>query len=168
VDRSAQLAMVDLNVRVVTDLSLSFLDSLQRHRGGILNVASVLGFMPGPGMTVYHATKAYVLAFSEGLHEELKARDIRVTVLCPGPVDTEFQVRGEGYLPRRFIRPVSRVARMGYEGLMQGRHLVVPGRDNKVLSFLPRLLPRRVVLSMIARSQRKQFEVGPGQPTSTE
>jgi len=167
-DRNAQLGMIDLNVRVVTDLSLRFLDSLQRHRGGILNVSSVLGFMPGPGMTVYHATKAYVLAFSEGLHEELKARGIRVTVLCPGPVDTEFQVRGEGYLPRRFVRPVGRVARAGYEGLMQGHRLVVPGKDNKVLSFLPRVLPRSVVLSMIGRSQRKQADVRPEQTTSTE
>jgi uncharacterized protein len=157
-DRNAQLAMIDLNVRVVTDLSLRFIDSLERHRGGILNVASVLGFMSGPGMAVYHATKAYVIAFTEALHEELKAKGVRVTALCPGPVDTEFQVRAEGYLPRRLLRPVSKIAREGYEGLMLGRRIVVPGRDNKVFSFLPRLLPRRGILAMIGASQRTHVE----------
>ena len=64
-----------------------------RHRGGILNVASVASFMPGPGMAVYHATKAYVLSFSEALHRELAAEGVRVTALCPGPVETEFMAR---------------------------------------------------------------------------
>ena len=70
-DREEQLAMIDLNVRALTDLSLAFIDSLARHRGGILNVASVAGFLPGPGMAVYYATKAYVLSFSDALHYEL-------------------------------------------------------------------------------------------------
>ena len=85
--------MIDLNVRALTDLSLSFVDSLARHRGGILNVASVAGFLPGPGSAVYYAGKAFVLSFSEALHRELAPRGIRVTCLCPGPVATEFQAR---------------------------------------------------------------------------
>ena len=85
--------MIDLNLRALTELSLSFIDSLARHRGGILNVASVAGFMPGPGSAVYYAGKAFVLSFSEALHCELKPRGIRVTCLCPGPVATEFQAR---------------------------------------------------------------------------
>ena len=76
-DRGEQLAMIDLNVRVLTDLSLRFVDSLARHRGGILNVASVASFLPGPGMAVYHATKAYVLSFSEALHRELGGQGVR-------------------------------------------------------------------------------------------
>jgi len=83
-DRTEQLAMIDLNVRALTDLSLAFIDSLKRRRGGILNVASVAGFMPGPGMAVYYATKAYVLSFTEALHHELKGAGVRVTALCPG------------------------------------------------------------------------------------
>src|SRR5262249_58643135 len=67
-DRNEQLSMIDLNVRVLTDLSLRFIDSMARNRGGILNVASVSSFMPGPRMAVYHATKAYVLSFSEALN----------------------------------------------------------------------------------------------------
>ena len=89
-DRAEQLAMIDVNVRALTELSLAFVDSLARHRGGMLNVGSMAGFLPGPGMAVYYATKAYVLSFSEALHSELKARGVRVTVLCPGPVPTEF------------------------------------------------------------------------------
>ena len=77
--------MIDLNVRVLTKLSLAFVDSLVRHHGGLLNVGSMAGFLPGPGMAVYYATKAYVLSFSEALHSELRPRGIRVSVLCPGP-----------------------------------------------------------------------------------
>src|SRR5438045_9552257 len=85
--------MIDLNVRVLTDLSLAFVESLARHRGGILNVASVAAFLPGPGMAVYYASKAYVLSFSEALNRELADRGVRVTTLCPGPVPPEFQAR---------------------------------------------------------------------------
>ena len=92
-DRNAQLAMIDLNVRALTELSLAFTDSLARHRGGILNVASLAAFLPGPGMAVYYASKAYVLSFSEALHHELAGLGVRVTALCPGPVATGFQAR---------------------------------------------------------------------------
>ena len=107
-DRAEQLAMIDLNARTLTDLSLRFVDSLARHRGGILNVASVASFMPGPGLAVYYATKAYVLSFSEALHHELEPKGIRVTALCPGPVATEFQAAPE--CPRD-ISPRSSTAR---------------------------------------------------------
>ena len=85
--------MIDLNIGVLTELSLAFVDTLGRLRGGILNVSSVAAFLPGPGMAVYYATKAYVLSFSEALNHELMRRGVRVTVLCPGPVPTEFQSR---------------------------------------------------------------------------
>jgi short-subunit dehydrogenase len=83
-DRADQMAMLDLNVRALTDLSLRFIESLGRHRGGILNVASVAAFLPGPGMALYHATKAYVVSLSEALHVELAARNPRHG-LVPGP-----------------------------------------------------------------------------------
>ena len=162
-DRAEQLAMIDLNVRVLTDLSLRFIDSLAHHRGGILNVASVASFLPGPGMAVYHATKAYVLSFSEALHRELKSKGVRVTVLCPGPVETEFQVRAgipESYFPRMLARSAERVAREGYDGFMRGRRLVVPGTENKVLTLLPRLLPRALVLKMARVGMRDRPKSG--------
>ena len=152
-DRAQQLAMIDLNVRVLTELSLRFVESLARHQGGILNVASVASFMPGPGMAVYHATKAYVLSFSEALHRELGGQGVRVTALCPGPVETEFMARAgipENYFPHFLSRSAERVAQEGYDGLMRGRRVVIPGSDNKVAAWLARLLPRRLVLWVAA------------------
>ena len=92
-DRAEQLAMLDLNVRALTDLSLRWIDGIVKHKGGILNVASVAGFLPGPGMAVYYASKSYVLSFTEALARELAPQGVRVTALCPGPVQTEFQKR---------------------------------------------------------------------------
>lgn len=156
-DRAEQLAMIDLNVRALTDLSLAFIDSLKRHRGGLLNVASIAAFMPGPGMAVYYATKAYVLSFSEALHRELKPKGVRVTVLCPGPVPTEFQARagmsGDAF-PRLLTRSAERVARDGYRGLMQGRRVVVPGSPNRAVTTMIRFTPHRILLELIARQQK--------------
>ncbi len=153
-DRAEQLAMIDLNARALTDLSLRFVDSLTRHRGGILNVASIASFMPGPGLAVYYATKAYVLSFSEALHHELKPKGVRVTALCPGPVATEFQTRAgmpKEYFPSILDRSVERVARDGYDGLMAGKRVVIPGFPNRVVAFLPRLAPRGMVLAVMNR-----------------
>ena len=153
-DRDQQLAMIDLNVRALTDLSLRWVDSVIRHRGGILNVASIAGFMPGPGMAVYHASKAYVLSFTEALHSELKASGARVCALCPGPVETEFVNRAgipHDYFPRFLRRSTVRVAREGYAGFMGGRRVIVPGVANRVVSWLPRLMPRALMLAMIER-----------------
>jgi uncharacterized protein len=150
-DRAAQLAMIDLNARALTDFSLAFVDSLERRRGGILNVASVASFLPGPGMAVYYATKAYVLSFSEALHQELKARGIRVTVLCPGPVPTEFQARAGitgNPFPPLLTRSAERVARDGYRGLKQGRRVVVPGTANRIVTLVTPLMPRNILLKI--------------------
>lgn len=157
-DRVEQLAMIDLNVRALTDLSLRFIESVARHRGGILNVASVASFLPGPGMAVYHATKAYVLSFSEALHRELAPKGVRVTALCPGPVETEFQARAgipKSYFPRMLSRSVERVAQQGYDGFMRGKRVVIPGTENKLATFLPRLLPRGMVLNLVRSSRGK-------------
>ena len=156
-DRAEQLAMIDLNARALTDLSLRFIESLARHRGGILNVASVAGFMPGPGLAVYYATKAYVLSFSEALHHELKPQGVRVTALCPGPVATGFQTRAgmpSGYFPSMLDRSAERVAREGYDGLMAGRRVVIPGFANRVAAFLPRFAPRGMVLAVMSRFRK--------------
>jgi short-subunit dehydrogenase len=159
-DRNEQLAMIDLNMRALTELSLAFVDSLARHRGGILNVGSVAGFLPGPGMAVYYATKAYVLSFSEALHSELKARGVRVSVLCPGPVPTEFAVRagvkGRSLAPDFLSQSAEDVAEAGYRGLMQGRRTIIPGLLNKLLVLLIKLFPRRLVMAVVDRRQSRR------------
>jgi uncharacterized protein len=165
-DQAEQLAMIDLNIRSLTELSLAFADTLARLRGGLLNVSSVAGFIPGPGMAVYYASKAYVLSFSEALHHELARRGVRVTVLCPGPVPTEFQARAgipripfpRTGMPRvvgsnALTCTAEEVAEAGYEGLMRGRRVVVPGLANKAVTTMARLLPRRLVLEAVAHSQ---------------
>jgi short-subunit dehydrogenase len=159
-DRNEQLAMIDLNIRVLTDLSLAFVDALARTRGGVLNVASVAGFLPGPGMAVYYASKAYVLSFSEALYRELSPRGIRVTCLCPGPVETEFAVRAgaiERGPPGLLAVTAARVAEEGYRGLMHGERTVVPGLANKIVTFLPRIIPRALQLEILAARQRRRM-----------
>jgi uncharacterized protein len=155
-DRVEQVAMVDVNVRALTDLSLRFVEQLARHRGGILNVASLAGFMPGPRMAVYYATKAYVLSFSEALFCELAPRGVRVTTLCPGPVPTEFQKRA-GIVPgldsRVLNLPAATVALAGYRGLMAGKRLVLPGVGMKVIPFMLRFVPRGLLVSLVGRVQ---------------
>jgi short-subunit dehydrogenase len=158
-DRAEQLAIIDVNVRALTDLSLAFVGSLERHRGGILNVASVASFLSGPNMAVYYATKAYVLSFSEALHSELSPRGIRVTALCPGPVATEFQaragLRGDAF-PDLLTESAETVAEQGYRALKAGRRLIVPGFANKVLTVGVRLLPRGLVLAASQRRNRRR------------
>jgi short-subunit dehydrogenase len=156
-DRDEQLGMIDLNIRALTELSLAFVDSLARHQGGILNVASVAGFLPGPGMAVYYATKAYVLSFSEALHRELQRRGIRVTALCPGPVPTEFQARSgmrvEGAQAILAITP-DRVAQIGYDGFMRGRRVVVAGFLNKIAVTLLRFMPHALLMPIVEQRMR--------------
>jgi uncharacterized protein len=158
-DRAEQLGMVAVNIRALTDLSLRFSDHLIRHRGGILNVGSISGFMPGPGMAVYYASKAYVLSFSEALRRELAPHGVRVTALCPGPVPSEFQARA-GFLPGldSAILNVSAsdVAQAGYRGLMANKRAVLPGLGIKIVPFLLRLFPRGFILAAVGRLQLRK------------
>lgn len=162
-DLARQLAIVDLNNRALTDLTLRFLESIVRHKGGILNVASIAGFLPGPGMAVYHASKAYTVSLTEALHTELKADGVKVCALCPGPVPTGFFHRAglpHDYFPRFLARPADRVAREGYEGFMGGHRIVVPGTENRIMTLLPRLTPRALVLAVVAWRWRRQARGG--------
>jgi uncharacterized protein len=158
-DRAGQLGIIDVNIRALTDLSLRFSGHLIRHRGGILNIGSIAGFLPGPGMAVYYASKAYVLSFSEALRAELGPRGVRVTTLCPGPVPSEFQVRAgfePGFDSAILNISAANVARTGYRGLMANRRAVLPGFGIKMVPFLLRLFPRGFVLAAVARFQLRK------------
>lgn len=158
-DRAEQLGSIDVNVRALTDLSLRFADQLIRNRGGILNVGSVAGFLPGPGMAVYYASKAYVISFTEALRCELGPHGVRVTVLCPGPVLTEFQARA-GFAPGfdSAVLNVSAadVARDAYRGLMANKRAVLPGLGIKIVPFLLRFFPRGFILNAVGRFQMRK------------
>jgi len=157
--RDELLAMIDLNVRTLTDLSLRWREPMTQHRGGLLNVASVAGFMPGPRSAVYYASKAFVLSFTQALHQEWKGRGVRVTALCPGPVLTGFQARAgmpNGAIPKPALVSAERVAEAGYRGLMAGRMLVVPGFLNKLIVFVSRIAPRGLMLEAADRRQQRR------------
>lgn len=146
--------MIDLNCGVLTELARGVLpEMLERRRGGILNVASTAAFQPGPGMAVYFATKAFVLSFTEALHEEVRGTGVHVTALCPGPTSTEF---GElaGFAPRlgdafeKLSEQPGPVVAAGLAGLSANKAIVIPGALNKVGAqggrFLPRALIRKI------------------------
>ncbi len=155
-DLKRQMEMVQVNVAALTELTRLFLPGmLARKRGGILNVGSTAGFQPGPWMTVYYATKAYVLSFSEGLHHELKERGVHVTCLAPGPTATNFASAAsmtDSPLFRLGTMSAADVAKAGYRGFRKGRAIVIPGLRNKALissvRFSPRGLVRRITGSL--------------------
>lgn len=146
-DAQRQVDMVQVNVTALTRLTRRLLPAMRdRGRGGVLNVASTAAFQPGPYMSVYYATKAFVLSFSEGLAEELTGTGLTVTCLAPGPTRTSFLQRADMEDTRllQFARPMTAraVAEAGYEAFRAGRVLEIPGWSNKVGAFLIRVTPR--------------------------
>jgi short-subunit dehydrogenase len=158
-DRADQLDMITVNIRALTDLSLRFADQLIRNRGGLLNMGSIAGFLPGPGMAVYYASKAYVMSFTEAMRAELAPHGVRVTVVCPGPVPSEFQARA-GFSPGfdsaiLNVLPAD-VARQAYAGLMANKRAVLPGFGIKIVAFLLRFFPRSFILWAVCRFQLRR------------
>lgn len=153
-----ELAMIDLNVRALTELTKRFLPGMvERGCGRVLNVASTAAFQPGPLMAVYFATKAFVLSFSEAVNEELRGTGVNVTTLCPGPTQSEFFEKadaqdrqlGKGNLP-----DARQVASFGISALFEGKRTVVHGFSNRVVALLGRFAPR----SMVIAGTRKVLE----------
>jgi short-subunit dehydrogenase len=144
-----QLEMLQVNITALTELTGLFLPGMiQRKRGGILNVGSVAGFQPGPGMAVYFATKAFVLSFTEALAEELSGTGLAVSVLCPGPTETNFSQVARAQKARLFkARKMSAqaVARSGHRAFRERKVIAVPGWSNLMLIFSGRLAPRMLV-----------------------
>ncbi len=161
-DQTEQLAMLDLNMRALTGLTLRFLPEIVASKGGVMNVASTAAFMPGPGFAIYYATKAYVRSFSEALWQEAKGEDVKVSCLCPGPVETGFQSRagidfsGPMGAVKLALMPADEVARQGYDGLMAGKRVVVPGLMNKLTVWGAAITPRAVLLPMLGAVQKRR------------
>jgi len=147
------LDQIQLNITSLTMLCKLFgTDMVKNGSGRILNVASTAAFLAGPLMSTYYASKAYVLMFSEALKNELKQDGVTVTVLCPGPTQTEFFKRNDmiGIKLERspYIMNAAKVAEIGFSGLLKGKTIVIPGLINKLLAFSVRLTPRRVVTAI--------------------
>ena len=153
-DGPRQRAMIDLNCGTLVELCHMMLPvMLERKSGAILNIASTAAFQPGPGMAVYFATKAFVLSFSEALHEEVAKKGVRVTALCPGPTRTEFGevagFKGNGAFDKISARSEDVVA-LGLKALDKGRAVAIPGLVNKAGAQAHRLMPRWLLRKVTA------------------
>jgi len=148
-----ELEMVQVNINALMELTALFLPGLiARNRGGVLNVGSVAGFQPGPGMAVYFGTKAFVLSFTEALAEELRHTKLTMAVLCPGPTESNFGAvaRGDKQRDNPVMKMSARsVAEKGHRAYRRGKITIVTGALNHFMVFLvrltPRWLPRRIV-----------------------
>jgi uncharacterized protein len=147
------ISMIRLNIEAPIRLTKRALPLLlQRGGGRILNTASIAGFEPGPLLAVYHATKAFVLSWSEALATELADTSVSVTTLCPGPVDTDFFPKADmidtGAFQKARVMAPQEVATAAYSGLMAGDRIVVPGAVNKAIVFSRRILPESAQAKM--------------------
>lgn len=153
-DLQKNLEMIRLNISALTQLThFAMQGMLKAGKGRIMNVASTAAFMPGPGMSVYYASKAFVLSFSEALTRELKGTGVTVTTLCPGPTETNFALSaGLGKSLMHRILPAATsmsVAKAGYSAMKRGKTIEIPGLTNKLSAFTPRISPRSMVRNMI-------------------
>lgn len=144
------LEELQLDVVTLTHLTRLYLPGmLERKRGKVLNIASTAGFLPGPNMAVYYASKAYVLSFSEAVAHEVRRSGVTVTCLAPGATATGFQARAKMHSTLLFRLPVAdaaKVAKAGYDGMMRGTPVVVPGITNKLVAIAPKFTPRRLLV----------------------
>jgi short-subunit dehydrogenase len=155
--------MLHLHILTTTHLTKLVLEGMiQRGSGKILNISSLAAFQPGPLMSIYYASKAYLLSFSEAIANELKDTGITVTVLCPGPTKTAFQrVVSENATNNKIsfnMACSSDVARYGYNAMQKGKTVVIPGLVNKFLATIHRFLSRNMVTKIMRNLQKKNRE----------
>ena len=160
-DLGKELDMIQVNVASVVHLTKVFLPAMiKRKEGRIMNLGSTASFQPGPNSSIYYATKAFVLSFSEAIAEELKHTGVTVTALCPGPTHTEFAERAGTTNTRLFkqsiVATAEDVARYGYAAMMRGQRVAIPGVGNKLLIQAERVAPRRLVTLIAGKIQKKR------------
>jgi short-subunit dehydrogenase len=152
-DLQTELNMIQLNITSLTALTKLFLrDMLRRGRGKIMNVASTAGFVPGPLMAVYYATKAYVISFSRAIANEVNGAGLTVTAVCPGATETEFAERagfGKMWMNKMNYMSAQKVARIGYKKFQKGKPLVITGFLNNLMIKAQIFFPRRFIIAII-------------------
>jgi uncharacterized protein len=155
-DWDKQERMINVNMLALTHLTRLFLpEMVKRKSGKIMNVASTAAFQPGPLMSVYYASKAYVLFFSEAIANELEGTGVTVTALCPGPTKSGFQkaanVEHSKMLNAKSIPTSKKVAEYGYKAMMKGKRVAVHGFTNKELTFFSRRAPKKFILNTVRK-----------------
>ncbi len=163
VDWERQSQMLNLHVLTTTHLTKLLLEGMvERGSGMILNLSSLAAFQPGPLMSLYYATKGYILSFSEAIANELKGTGVTVTALCPGPTKTSFQevvasASSENKITFN-MASAKAVAAYGYRAMKSGKTVAIPGGLNKILGTLPRFIPRNMATKIVRRIQEKNRE----------
>jgi short-subunit dehydrogenase len=155
-DWPKQERMINLNITALAHLTRLFLPQMiERKNGRILNVASLASFVPGPTMSVYFASKAFVLSFSEAIAEEVRGKGITVTALCPGPTESNFHhVARNGEKGRDWKMPSARsVSEYGYKSMLKGKVIAIPGFLNELVPFMVRFMPRWITARIIRKAQ---------------
>jgi short-subunit dehydrogenase len=152
--------MINVNITALTHLTHLFLPPMIKNGyGRVLNLASTAAFQPGPLMSVYYATKAYVLHFSEAIGNELKDTEVRVTALCPGATESGFQsasnMEESRLVKGRKLPTAKEVAEYGYKAMMKGKAVAIPGVFNYLLAQSPRFTPRALVVKVARMIQEK-------------
>jgi len=159
-DWDKQERMINLNITSLAHLTRLFLPGMIKRGGGkILNVSSLAAFTPGPTMSVYFATKAFVMSFSQALNNELNNKGITVTALCPGSTESKFHevVLGDPKLVReRKMMSAEEVAEIGYRAMMKGKPVVIPGFKNAFLAFASRFVPREMLVTSARKIQENK------------
>lgn len=156
-----ELDMIQVNIAALTHLTKLFVPGMvKRQSGRVLNVASTAAFQPGPLMAVYYATKAYVLSFSEALAEELRNTGVTVTALCPGPTGTAFgevaQVASSRLFKAFGVADAAGVAEYGFEAMIHGKRLAIPGFRNKIVAQANRFAPRALSARLARLAQESR------------
>ncbi len=159
-DPDDELRLIDLDVGAVVELCSRFVPGMvSRGRGAVLNVASVGAFGPVPGQATYGAAKAFVLSYTQAMREELRGTGVTAATLCPGPVRTGFgeaagipDDEAEKSLPKFLWQEADAVAKVAVDGLASGKGVIVPGLANRIASVINHLMPRRLLLPMVARN----------------
>ncbi|MBE7089723.1 MAG: SDR family oxidoreductase [Clostridiales bacterium] len=153
-----QLKTIDVNCSALFYFTRVYIEKmLENNEGHIINVGSIAGFVPGPYMCTYHATKAFVLNFGESVCHEIRKTKVKLLTLCPGPFESGFVGRAGNDWTFKKIKPVSakKVAEYGYKKSLQGKRVAVVGFKNKLTVFAPRFFSRKFVASASAKTLKK-------------
>ena len=154
-DLIKELNMINTNVCAVHTLTKLFLDDMcKKNSGHILNVSSIAGFLPGPHMATYHATKSYVLKLTQSIYEELRKRksNVKISALCPGPIKTPFLDKANVKFKTKLMT-AEYVAKYAIDNMFKGKYMILPGGNNKAIRFLSKIVPDKIIGKIVYRME---------------
>ena len=160
-DIEKEIDMIELNIKSLVVLTKLFLkDMVSRNNGTIINVASTAAFQPGPLMSVYYASKSFVLSFTEAIRNEVRDTNVNISVLCPGPTDTEFEksasLEESSLFTKLKVMKPEKVAIIGYKGINRNKSVIIPGILNNILITFNKIIPRALVINFVRKLQESK------------